>query len=80
MTVLPEGLAGLPGLTLDPKTVQTNMLFAAMDPARVDALVQHLKGQGIVILPNPSLRLVTHLDVNKEDVQKTITTFKAFFR
>ena len=77
---LAEGLSSLPGLTLDPKTVQTNMLFATMDPARVDALVQHLKGWGIIILPNPSLRLVTHLDVNKEDVQKTITAFKAFFR
>ena len=36
--VLAEGLAGMPGLTLDPKLVQTNMLFASMvDPARVDA-------------------------------------------
>jgi threonine aldolase len=31
-------------------------------------------------LPNPSLRLVTHLDVSEDDVQKTIAAFKTFFR
>ena len=77
---LAEGLAGLPGLTLDPKLVQTNMIFGAVDPARIGALAEHLKQQDIIILPNPSLRLVTHLDVSKDDVQKTIAAFKVFFR
>ena len=77
---LAEGLAGLPGLTLDPKLVQTNMIFGAVDPSRIGALAEHLKKQGIVILPNPSLRLVTHLDVSKDDVQKVIAAFKGFFR
>ncbi len=77
---LAQGLVGLPGLSLDPKLVQTNMLFASMDPSKVDALVKHLKGQGIVILANPNLRLVTHLDVSEDDVQKTIAAFKTFFR
>ena len=65
---------------LDPKLVQTNMIFGTVDPARIGALAEHLKQQGIVILPNPSLRLVTHLDVSKDDVQKTIAAFKAFFK
>jgi len=78
---LADGLAGLPGLTLDPKLVQTNMVFAAMaEPAKVGALTEHLKKQGVVILPNPSLRLVTHLDVSKDDVQKVIAAFRTFFR
>ena len=76
---LAEGLAGLPGLTLDPKLVQTNMIFGTVDPARIGALAEHLKKQGIVILPNPSLRLVTHLDVSKDDVQKVIAAFRSFF-
>lgn len=76
---LAEGLVGLPGLTLDPKLVQTNMIFGAVDLARIGALAEHLKGQGIIILPNPALRLVTHLDVSKDDVQKTISAFKTFF-
>lgn len=76
---LAQGLAGLPGLTLDPKLVQTNMIFGAVDPARIGALAEHLKKQDIIILPNPSLRLVTHLDVSKDDVQKVIAAFKKFF-
>ncbi|HEY4128585.1 MAG TPA: low-specificity L-threonine aldolase [Gammaproteobacteria bacterium] len=77
---LAEGLAGLPGLTLDPRLVQTNMLFGSVDPARIGGLAEHLKKQGIVILPNPNLRLVTHLDVSKDDVQKVIASFKDFCR
>jgi threonine aldolase len=77
---LAEGLAGLPGLTLDPKLVQTNMLFGSVDAAKIGPLAQHLKQAGIVILPNPSLRLVTHLDVNKDDVTEVIASFKEFFR
>jgi threonine aldolase len=77
---LAEGLAGLPGLTLDPSAVQTNMVFATMaEPARVGALAEHLQKQGIVILPNPNLRLVTHLDVSREDITKVIAAFRAYF-
>ncbi len=76
---LAQGLAGLPGLSLDPRLVQTNMLFASMEPARVHALAKHLKDQGIVILANPNLRLVTHLDVSKDDVTKVIAAFRQFF-
>jgi threonine aldolase len=28
----------------------------------------------------PNLRLVTHLDVSREDVTKVVAAFKAFFR
>ena len=77
---LAEGLTGLPGLKLDPSQVQTNMVFASVAPEKVDGLAKHLKAAGIVILPNPNLRLVTHLDVNRDDVAKVIAGFKAFFR
>ena len=77
---LAEGLAGLPGLMLDPSQVQTNMVFASTEPGKVDALVKHLKQADIAILPNPNLRLVTHLDVTHDDVTKIIAAFKAFFR
>ncbi|HSN16972.1 MAG TPA: low-specificity L-threonine aldolase [Gammaproteobacteria bacterium] len=77
---LAEGLAGLPGLSLDPKQVQTNMVFATLDPSRVDALVKHMREQGIIILANPNLRLVTHLDIGMDDVPKIVSAFKAFFR
>lgn len=76
---LAEGLVGLPGLKLDPALVQTNMVFASMAPEKVDALTQHLQQAGIVILPNPNLRLVTHLDVSRKDVDAVIAAFHGFF-
>ncbi|HLW74066.1 MAG TPA: beta-eliminating lyase-related protein, partial [Gammaproteobacteria bacterium] len=76
---LAEGLASLPGLRLDPALVHTNMVFASLAPEKVDGLVQHLKQAGIVILPNPNLRLVTHLDVSRDDIQKVMAAFKSFF-
>ncbi|HET7174646.1 MAG TPA: beta-eliminating lyase-related protein, partial [Gammaproteobacteria bacterium] len=77
---LAEGLVGLPGLSLDPKLVQTNMVFASLDPARVDGRVKHLQQAGIAILPNAALRLVTHLDVSRADVDAVIAAFKGFLR
>ncbi|HSC47515.1 MAG TPA: low-specificity L-threonine aldolase [Gammaproteobacteria bacterium] len=77
---LAEGLTGLPGLKLDPALVQTNMVFASMEPAKVDALVQHLRKAGVFILPNPNLRLVTHLDVSRDGIDQVVTAFKSFFR
>jgi len=76
---LAEGLTGLPGLALNPALVQTNMVFASIAPEKVDALAQHLKQAGIVILPNPNLRLVTHLDVSRKDVDLVIAEFRRFF-
>ena len=76
---LAEGLTGLSGLKLNPTLVQTNMLFGSVDPAKIRALTQHLRQAGIIILPNPSLRLVTHLDVSRDDVPKVIAAFKTFF-
>ncbi len=77
---LAEGLVGLPGLKLDPVLVQTNMVFAVLAAEKVDGLTQHLKAAGILILPNPNLRLVTHLDVSRKDVDAVIAAFKGFFR
>jgi len=78
---LAEGLARLPGLKLDPSLVQTNMVFASLaDPAKAGALAEHLKQHGILILSNANLRLVTHLDVSRKDIDVVIAAFKAFFR
>jgi threonine aldolase len=78
--VLAEGLAGLPGLKLDPALVQTNMVFATLAPEKVDGLVKHLKQAGIVILANANLRLVTHLDVDRKDMDAVIAAFRSYFR
>jgi threonine aldolase len=76
---LAEALAAIKGIKLDPATVQTNMLFSSIAPELAAPLAAHLKQAGILILPNPALRLVTHLDVSKQDVDTVIAAFKSFF-
>ncbi len=76
---LAEGLAGIRGLTLDPKLVQTNMLFATMAPEHATPLTEHLKKAGILILSNPNLRLVTHLDVHAGDLPKVVDAVRGYF-
>ncbi len=60
------------------ETVQTNMVFADIN-ADMPTLYKFLKQRGIIIDTNSHLRLVTHLDISKEDVNYIIQSFKEFF-
>ena len=60
------------------KTVQTNMVFADID-ADMSNLSTFLKQKGIIIDTGSHLRLVTHLDISKQDIDYTIQAFKDFF-
>jgi threonine aldolase len=76
---LAEGLAGITQLTIDPGTVQTNMVFLQVPSSDVMALTRHLAQSGIVVLPNPAMRLVLHLDVSAQDTVRVIDAFRSFF-
>src|SRR5262249_14484278 len=60
--------------------VQTNMVFARVPAEKVDALGEHLRSRGIFVLPAPRLRLVTHLDVDAEGIERAVTAFESYFR
>jgi threonine aldolase len=74
---LAQGLAAL-GLKVDP--VQTNMVFAAIPKESVAALKQHLEANGVAALVSPRLRLVTHLDVDRAQVDRAVGIFAEFFQ
>ena len=74
---LARGLAGL-GLKVDP--VQTNMVFVTLAPEAVEPLAAHLAKHGIKALVSPKTRLVTHLDVDAADMDRTVEVFGAFLR
>ncbi|WP_022666924.1 low-specificity L-threonine aldolase [Desulfospira joergensenii] len=75
---LARGLSDIPGVEVDLGWVHTNILFADMD-ADMDVLSAHMKERGILIDNSKHLRLVTHLDVDPEDVEKALEAFKEFF-
>jgi len=77
---LATGLAEIDEIAIDPFTVQTNMVFVETDQSLVPELVSSLGGQGIKVHAGYNmLRLVTHHDVELEDVPKVIAAFKKFF-
>lgn len=80
---LAEALAEIPGPTVDLTSVQTNMVFVDVGPSGISAadVVARLRERGILCLAlGPSvIRLVTHLDVDDEGVERAIAAFKAVF-
>ncbi|NLE22622.1 MAG: low-specificity L-threonine aldolase [Actinobacteria bacterium] len=73
---LAEALAALPGLDVDLGSVQTNMVFAGTRGTGVPApqLVARLAAEGVLCLDESpwTVRFVTHLDVDDEDVEAAI--------
>ena len=74
---LARGLAAL-GLTVDP--VQTNMVFVQVPKDRAEALKRHLDAQGVKTLGGAKMRLVTHLDVDQDGIERALGAFAAFFQ
>jgi len=71
---LASRLAALPGLAIDPASVQTNMVFADTRPSGLRAadLVARLAAAGVLALDESpwSVRFVTHLDLGDPDIDE----------
>ena len=76
---LAEGLAEIEELGIDPEKVQTNMVFFKLEKSIFTALQRDLNEQGILISGRDRVRLVTHLDVTRDDVEEVIKAFKGHF-
>ena len=73
---LAEGLAAIPGIEVDLSKAQTNMVFAGTRDTAMPAveLVQRLSDRGVLVLDEGpwTVRFVTHLDLDDEDVEETL--------
>ncbi|MDX2150162.1 MAG: GntG family PLP-dependent aldolase [Bryobacteraceae bacterium] len=74
---LADGLAKLPGVTLDPAAVQTNIVIFSVDDA--PALSAKLKRQNVLANPVSAreLRMVTHYDVDRAACQHALHAVEA---
>ena len=80
MQHLAQGLSGIPGLQVE--TPQTNILFVDLvgeAKAQGAALQTHLKQAGIDMTGLYRLRFVTHLDVDRTGIDRTISAVRQFF-
>jgi threonine aldolase len=75
---LSRGLAAIDGLTVT--TPQTNIFYVDMPAAACEPLRQALARERIRASIGPHTRLVTHLDISREDVARTVAAFEAFFK
>ena len=67
---LAEGLQGLPGVSVE--LPQTNIVFVDIAPERAGGVVDRLRAAGLLCTGLYRLRLVTHLDVSRGDIERAI--------
>ncbi|HSN34275.1 MAG TPA: low-specificity L-threonine aldolase [Ideonella sp.] len=72
---LADGLQGLPGVAV--QTPQTNMVFVDLARERAAGVAERLRAQGLLCTGLYQLRLVTHLDVTREDIDRAVTILRA---
>ena len=76
---LAEGLKNIPNVNL--LGLHTNMVFVDVPAVRLRELDNHLRAASVRISIGylPTLRLVTHLDIDDDGVTRVIEAFKTFF-
>ncbi|HUT08604.1 MAG TPA: GntG family PLP-dependent aldolase [Candidatus Latescibacteria bacterium] len=76
---LAKGISGLPGIKIDPATVETDIIIFGFEhpTITVPAMLEKMKEKGILALAvSGGIRMVTHKDVGDEDVDRAIKAFR----
>lgn len=77
---LAEGLADIPGIEIDPDTVETDIVFFELvrDDMTPAELSEHLRERGVLVSPKVGrwLRAVTHYGIEAEDIDAALTAFR----
>lgn len=74
---LAAGLSGIDGVKVAP--AQTNMVYMTVETQRSARMREFMKERGILISGQGSIRLVTHLDIDRQDVDRFVGAVKEFF-
>lgn len=73
---LATGLAAIPGISLNPKKVQTNIVIFSVEKSGIDSAgwIEELKKRSILALPVDAarVRMITHVDVDRKSVEAAI--------
>ena len=75
---LAEGLARLPGISIDLSTVQTNIvIFRVRRPADAEDLTRGCLARKVKIhaIGSTAIRCVTHKDVDADDIARVLDAF-----
>ena len=71
---LADGLAELPHVVLDPESVETNIVFIELDGVDGAEFRARLAAEGVLcsVFSAQRMRMVTHMDVGREDIDRAI--------
>jgi threonine aldolase len=58
---------------------QTNMVFIDVAPEDAEKLQAHMAQNGIIMAGGTQIRLVTHLDIDDEALERVISAFQSYF-
>jgi threonine aldolase len=78
--LLAEGLAELPGIKIDPEKVVTNIvIFEVSDSGKTaDVICAQLRERGVLASGfGSSIRMVTHYDVSRADIETALRELRA---
>jgi threonine aldolase len=83
--LLAEAIRDVPGFTLTPEKVETNLVWFEVDAARYGPpkdVAGKLREKGIAVsaLGSSTVRAVTHLDVSKDDCERAAEVIRNTFR
>lgn len=76
---LAEGVANIKGISIDAERVQTNIvIFDVSETSKTSAeICDELKKENIFAIPfGKSIRMVTHCDISREDIEKTLNALQ----
>ena len=80
---LAETLSRIPGLSIDLESVQTNIVVidVAGSGLCVEECTNMLEKHGVLVIPfgRTTVRAVTHLDIDDEDIEKAVSAFDKVF-
>ena len=74
---LADGLADLPGVDIDPTTVETNIVVFGVRGAPAPEVVARLKDRSVLVLARDaaSIRAVTNLNVTGDEIEAALAAF-----
>ena len=79
MRDIAEALENIDCLGVDYVSAQTNMVFVSLPLEAVATLRPYLAENKVLIAAGQRIRLVTHLDIGREDIERTIGLIQSFF-
>lgn len=71
---LAEELAAMPGIELDPRLVETNIVVALVKKMNAEEFCTALRGRGVLVsaFGSHKVRFTTHKDVSRADLEKAL--------